>query len=385
MLIHQRGPTNHSSTVGHFLMLPVNKQKTVNNHNQLLHKYGLSFDNRYIEHKSFYMQLHNRIPNLNYLSPLEGEKAFQSFKERFAGIILNIYTYHWYDQQKKAYQFCRTVVQLKMDISIEFGEDYCEILHDGQQDDLVKDLTSHCIKFKERRKRAPQEINLITRCDGDLELKTMQIKRCKLDIDLYYEDDFKAVDTLIQQRLKARNDKGIVLLHGLPGTGKTTYLRYLAARIKKQVLFLSPSIAGNLMDPGFIQLLINNPNSVLIIEDAEEILMDRRTTSSSSVSNLLNISDGLLADFLNVQLICTFNSPLTMVDSALTRKGRLIAKYEFGKLGVSKGQRLSDHCGFKKRILEPMTLAEIIHQNERGNASKEYAPIGFRTGALINN
>jgi predicted AAA+ superfamily ATPase len=45
---------------------------------------------------------------------------------------------------------------------------------------------------------------------------------------------------VIQQRLRKKEDKGIVLLHGLPGTGKTTYLRYLIGRIKKRVLFVSP-------------------------------------------------------------------------------------------------------------------------------------------------
>ena len=75
------------------------------------------------------------------------------------------------------------------------------------------------------------------------------------------------------------------------------------------------------MNPDFIELLINNPNTVLIIEDAENIVMDRKHSQSSSVSNLLNISDGLLADFLNVQLICTFNNlPLTLIDNALPRK-----------------------------------------------------------------
>src|SRR5207244_10467965 len=99
------------------------------------------------------------------------------------------------------------------------------------------------------------------------------------------------------------------------------------------------------MNPDFIQLLIDNPNTVLIIEDAENIIIDRKYNSGSSVSNLLNISDGLMADFLNVQLICTFNSSLTLVDNALMRKGRLIAKYEFGKLGVAKAQQLSKHFG----------------------------------------
>ena len=58
---------------------------------------------------------------------------------------------------------------------------------------------------------------------------------------------------MIRTRLSQKNDKGIVLLHGLPGTGKTTYLRYLIGKIKKRVLFVSPSVAGNLMNPDFIE------------------------------------------------------------------------------------------------------------------------------------
>ena len=185
--------------------------------------------------------------------------------------------------------------------------------------------------------------------------------------------------------MKQKNDKGIVLLHGLPGTGKTTYLRYLIGKIKKRVMFLSPNVAGNLMNPEFIDLLIDNPNTVLIIEDAENIIMDRRSSNDSSVSNLLNISDGLLADFLNVQLICTFNSPLTMVDSALMRKGRLIAKYEFGKLPVAKSQKLSEHLGFKNIITKPMTVAEITNQHEKEFETKQVEVIGFRREVINQN
>jgi predicted AAA+ superfamily ATPase len=144
---------------------------------------------------------------------------------------------------------------------------------------------------------------------------------------------------LIRKRLRKNNDKGIVLLHGLPGSGKTSYLRHLVSRIGKKILFLSSSVAGNLMGPDFMELLINNPNSVIIVEDAESILLDRKLNPQCSVSDLLNISDGLVSDFLNVQMICTFNSALTMVDEVLTRKGRLIARYEFGKLSVGKGSK----------------------------------------------
>jgi hypothetical protein len=151
------------------------------------------------------------------------------------------------------------------------------------------------------------------------------------------------------------------------------------------VLFLSPTTGGDLMNPEFIDLLIDNPNTVLVIEDAENIIMDRRTTGSPSVSNLLNISDGLLADFLNVQIICTFNSSLTLVDSALLRKGRLIAKYEFGKLGIDKAQKLSNHFQFDTVISKPMTIAEIANQHEKEQDINRVEIAGFRRKTFIEN
>jgi ATP-dependent 26S proteasome regulatory subunit len=213
----------------------------------------------------------------------------------------------------------------------------------------------------------------------------LEIKRTRLNLHLYYADDFKVVNEVICKRLTCLKDKGLVLLHGLPGTGKTTYLRYLIGKIKKKVLFLSPGVAKDLMSPEFVQLLVNNPDSVLIIEDAENIIMDRRYSPGSSVSALLNIADGLMADFLNVQIVCTFNSPLTMVDTALMRQGRLIAKYEFGKLGIAKAQRLSKHFGFDNEITEPMTIAELAHQHEIKYEPKQVEVIGFRRQETMLN
>ena len=242
-------------------------------------------------------------------------------------------------------------------------------------------------KFKEYEapvKEQDFEINIITYTANGLELKQLPVKPTALDIDLYYNDDFKAVDNTIKDRLEKENDKGIILLHGLPGTGKTTYLRHLIGSTKKKVLFVSPAVAGNLMNPEFIDLLIENPNAVLIIEDAENIIMDRKYNSSSGVSNLLNISDGLLSDCLNVQIICTFNSALNLIDSALLRKGRLIAKYEFGKLDIQKARKLSEHLGVKQSIDKPMTLAEIANPDETHYHATQAHAIGFRREVIEN-
>jgi len=246
------------------------------------------------------------------------------------------------------------------------------------QNDFIEECTGLMTQFKKKQRRQPLEINLISRGRNGLELKQLEVKRTKLNLDLFYEDDFRTVNDTICKRLKKENDKGIVLLHGLPGTGKTTYLRYLIGKIKKRVLFVSTNVAADITSPDFIDLLVSNPNSVLIIEDAENIIMDRKLNGNASVSNLLNISDGLLADFLNVQIICTFNNSLTMVDSALMRKGRLIARYEFGKLGIQKAQRLSNHIGFNHFISKPMTIAELANPSENNSVLERTEVVGFR-------
>ncbi len=344
------------------------------------------FDSGFMYGKSLYLYCFNILPSQGYIRGIDGEKAFKGIKEKFSSLIRSEHSYRYYYGKERTCDFNETFMILSNNCILEFDSESCAIYHDGKQDEFVSECIALMKIFKAKQRRKPLEINLITKTKEGIRLKGMEIKRTKLDLDLYYEDDFKETDEIIRRRLNKEKDKGIVLLHGLPGTGKTTYLRYLIGRIKKRILFLSPSAAGQIMDPDFIELLIQNPDCVLVIEDAENIIMDRKISNNASVSNLLNISDGLLADFLNVQIICTFNNSLTLVDSALLRKGRLIAKYEFGKLGINKSQKLSQHFGYDNLINQPMTIAEIANQNEKAHQPERVEVIGFRRNheELIN-
>ena len=342
------------------------------------------FDGRYLDSNTLYLYHFNELPSLHFRNHIDGEKAFEAFKEKFGSRIMNTHQYRWFNHRKKKFQFDTTIIILDNHCLLEFTDYFCQVLHNNTQMNFLEEVDNIVSQFREKQRRQPREMNLIIRTSGGYELKSLEIKRTKLDLDLFYENDFSETDGLIRKRLGRKKDKGIVLLHGLPGTGKTTYLRHLIGRIKKKILFISPAVAAGLLNPDFVQLLIENPDSVLIIEDAENIIMDRKLDAGSAVSNLLNISDGLLADCLNVQLICTFNSPLAMIDSALLRKGRLIAKYEFGALSVVKSQKVSDHLGFKTTISFPMTIADIAGQNEKSQKPQSIEVIGFRRHYLEN-
>jgi len=343
------------------------------------------FDQWFIEAKAFYIKMFNMAPCVAYIGNVDTTKIFDIIKKENYGKVVDIYQriYHsWHDD--KVF-FDKTIFILENKVMVKLNDEWLEIYFDTKSNAKANKMLSDFKAYKLPEKAKEYEINIISLSNNELLLKTLSIKPTTLDIDLYYNDDFKVIDAGIKERLSKENDKGIVLLHGLPGTGKTTYLRYLIGTLKKKVMFVAPGVAGNLMNPEFIDLLLDNPNSVLVIEDAENIIKDRRYSSESSVSNLLNISDGLLSDCLNVQIVCTFNSEIGLVDNALLRKGRLIARYEFGQLSVDKARKLSNHLELKTIINKPMTLAEITNPDDKNPEPVKTNVIGFRREVLIEN
>lgn len=231
--------------------------------------------------------------------------------------------------------------------------------------------------FIKKSKRKQQEIDLLINSSFGISTIPLKIIKPKLKIEDNYNDDFMEIHQNIIKRLSKNNDKGIVLLHGKPGTGKTSYIRFLISSLKKKIIFLPPNLASEMTNPDLLTLLIDNPNSIFVIEDAENIVLDREQNGSSAVSTLLNLSDGLLSDCLNIQIICSFNTDISKIDTALMRKGRLIAKYEFKALEIEKAQKLSDKIGFNSVIKKPSILTDIYNQNET-EFKENIRKIGFK-------
>ncbi|MBK7128264.1 MAG: AAA family ATPase [Crocinitomicaceae bacterium] len=249
-----------------------------------------------------------------------------------------------------------------MDIHLRVVQIYSSLAATKKMNQLISELQ----KFQKKRPKDKPEMHVLINSMKGLDTKKMLISNPKLDITLNYNDDLAAVHQTILSSLSKRNNKGLVLLHGIPGTGKTSYVRFIISKLKhkKDIIFLPPRLANSLTNPDLIKVLISNPNSIFVIEDAEQLVLDRERNEVSPVSAILNLTDGLLSDCLNIQIICSFNTELTKVDKALLRKGRLIARYEFKPLATEKAQKLSDKLGFTKEINEPMTLAEIYNQHE---------------------
>ena len=252
-------------------------------------------------------------------------------------------------------------------------------IYSNDNSNIYDDLIQRVIKLGKRRKQESNNIALVIQTNRGYSTTSFELPKQKLDIELNYGRGFKPVHEKIINTLNQNNGKGLVLLHGTPGTGKTHYLKHIASKIKdKRVLFIPPFLADFITSPEMTPFLIDNSNSVLFIEDAERVITDRQTGGANGVSNILNITDGILSDILNIQIVATFNMDKAKIDSALLRKGRLIAEHKFDALGVDDANNLLKHLGKDANATKPMTLTEIYNVEEVEYKSEDkYSPIGF--------
>lgn len=341
-------------------------------------------DTSSINEFSLYLAHFNIIPNVVSETGIDCRKAHRWFISNYGPEVKDTYYNKRYLNEWKVTELDDIFHFLSDDLMIYFDTncDIVRLLYRNAKMENVNTLSDGIKKFKRRKSRAKPMMSLLIYTKMGIDIKPIEINRTKLNLTENYNDDFLSIHKTILKRLSTKNDKGLVLLHGAPGTGKTSYIRYLISILKKEVIFLPPNMASAITNPDLIGVLIDNPNSVFVIEDAENIVMDREHDGNSPVSALLNISDGLLADCLNIQIICSFNTDITKVDSALMRKGRLIAKYEFKELDLHKTKSLSKTLGFDAAIAKPMTLAAIYNQSEKDFQKKKNTDtIGFRISA----
>lgn len=251
----------------------------------------------------------------------------------------------------------------------------CKVLHPLGFD--ISGLLGCIERRPEKKKRG--NVHLLCSMEGMLALQRFEVRLPPGEMDLAanYGADVQMKFERLGGFLSADRG-GLVLFSGDPGTGKSTFIKYLATQTTRKVIYLSSGAAEQITNPDFLSFIMGHRNCVLLLEDAEKVLRSRETQDNSAISNILNITDGILGDCLNIMVIATFNIDREGIDSALVRKGRLLLEHHFGPLSVEAANSLLEKMDSDRRVSEPTTLAEIYNPEDNFHeVPEEKKRVGF--------
>ncbi len=235
--------------------------------------------------------------------------------------------------------------------------------------EIVNGLSKCMIDFCEEESFNLNTISLTT---TGLEIEPMSIDYDFENFEMFYNNKtIKSLNKTIKKIKK--NQRGLVILNGERGVGKTSTIKYIADNLDRIVIFIPNTlIEHTINNSDFRKFLKKYTKPVLVMDDCEMIFNEYFTKSNMIVNNLLQIVDGLIFD--DVTVITIFNvDDDTEIDHTLLEANNLIDVLDFDYLELEEANELSSFVGSSKKFKNKTKLIDIIKKQ----TSTKNKRIGF--------
>jgi len=200
----------------------------------------------------------------------------------------------------------------------------------------------------------------------------------------------------------------IILWHGVPGTGKTYAIRALFQEWDRMTVNVIVDPEKFLGDAEYLHQVAfsmmpeedpeddyfgdhaartslarhknkkkpRNKGALLVLEDAADfILAENRASIGAHISRLLNLTDGLIGQGLQLVVLVTTNEKLGEIDPAVIRPGRCLQVLEFPDFTETQS---SDWLGEGHKDANSQTLAHLYaKKNGHEVGGVDQARLGF--------
>jgi len=289
------------------------------------------------------------------------------------------------------------------DYSLVYSEDFylSLVFYDGKlkftcysfDDELARKVVIVGNEYINFKKKNNSNVYMLMNGPDGLEVQYMGSFKKKLNKNNYSKSVMDGFSNCVRE-IKKKNPRGrLSVLYGPPGTGKTYLLRSVINAIPNGTFFSVQPEVFRKNDGATIMKALSQYKDrklVLLIEDADSILCDRKNNSEDVVSNILNLTDGFMGDCLNINIVATTNIKKLEIDKAFRRRGRMNSFIEIGPLSPDESQRAYDGIRSKNKPIfkftESTILANIYAKSDpedEGEEDETFRRIGF--GVNVNN
>ena len=208
--------------------------------------------------------------------------------------------------------------------------------------------------------------NTITINQNGLELDSIELMKADYEnIDCYFNDDVLKKTNKLIKSLKKTN-KGLTIIHGDRGTGKTTLVNHIVSKIDKIAIFIPCSmIETTINNPDFRNFIKRYRNSVLIIDDSELYFSEMYSKSNIFTNNLLQFVDGFQSDELDLNIITILNvDDIEEIDHILLDCNNLIDIIEVDDLEKEKAIELNKLVNGKSKVKGSTRLIDVLKKRD---------------------
>lgn len=235
-------------------------------------------------------------------------------------------------------------------------------------------IFDRCAEHFKIQDEASVELSYYYIKDGNVNRTDMELSDERLATvypELY--PDIDVVDLANQYR---SSNESLLFLTGIPGVGKTSFIRYLLKTIIKNKMEANATTwedglparnyAGQLtvayakdmevmLSSQFWSSLVSRNYTLIIFDDLDFALGERKPGEDSFVSNLLSFSDGVFGN--KSRIIITTNLEVTDIDKALLRPGRCFDFLVLNALTAKEAIELwTGTLGMDKDLIDPAWL-----------------------------
>jgi hypothetical protein len=211
------------------------------------------------------------------------------------------------------------------------------------------------------------KINTISIGQNGLEIDPVNPMSVDMDnIELFYHHKtFKNLKKMVKSIKKSK--KGLSILYGEKGTGKTSIINYLSKSIDRMILFIPNNMVdATINNPEFKRFIKRYPNPIIILDDCEMMFNESYSRSNILVNNLLQLIDGFLSDSIEAHIITLFNEiDIDEIDHSLLDCNNLVDIVEFEMLNGEEATDLSKHLEKPKRKYKSdMILIDVVKNRQ---------------------